>query len=109
MTLTTAPYRSLASARRTPPLPQFSEGVSWIQTWTLAAGLVALGDTVVMRGDPAARSFAAFRLRDGVIVAVEAVNAAPEYMMGRRLIAARARVAPERLADKAVPMKEMAS
>jgi 3-phenylpropionate/trans-cinnamate dioxygenase ferredoxin reductase subunit len=71
------------------------------------AGLAAPGDAVVLRGDPAARSFAAFRLRDGAIVAVEAVNAAPEYMMGRRLIAARARVAPDRLADKAVPMKEM--
>jgi 3-phenylpropionate/trans-cinnamate dioxygenase ferredoxin reductase subunit len=71
------------------------------------AGVAAPGDAVVLRGDPAARSFAAFRLRDGVIVAVEAVNAAPEYMMGRRLIAARARVAPDRLADKAVPMKEM--
>ena len=64
---------------------------------------------MVLRGDPASRSFVAFRLRDGVIVAVEAVNAATEYMMGRRLIAARARVAPDRLADKAVPMKEMAS
>jgi 3-phenylpropionate/trans-cinnamate dioxygenase ferredoxin reductase subunit len=73
------------------------------------AGLVAPGDSVVLRGDPASRAFAAFRLRDGVIVAVEAVNAAAEYMMGRRLIAARARVAPDRLADKAVPMKEMAS
>ena len=63
----------------------------------------------MLRGDPATRSFAAFHLRDGVIAAVEAINAAPEYMMGRRLIAARARVAPDRLADKAVPMKEMAA
>ncbi|MCE9521418.1 MAG: FAD-dependent oxidoreductase [Alphaproteobacteria bacterium] len=73
------------------------------------AGLAHPADTVVLRGDPASRSFAAFRLRDGVLVAVEAVNAAPEYMMSRRLIAARARVAPERLADKAIPMKEMAT
>lgn len=73
------------------------------------AGLAAPGDEIVLRGDPAARSFAAFHLRGGVIAAVEAVNAAPEYMMGRRLIAARARVAPARLADKAVPMKDMAS
>jgi 3-phenylpropionate/trans-cinnamate dioxygenase ferredoxin reductase subunit len=71
------------------------------------AGLAAPGDQVVMRGDPTTRSFAAFHLREGAIAAVEAVNAAPEYMMGRRLIAARARVAPERLADKAIPMKDM--
>lgn len=72
------------------------------------AGLAAPDDQLVMRGDPTSRSFAVFRLRDGVVAAVEAVNAAPEYMMGRRLIAARARVAPERLADKTVPMKDMA-
>jgi 3-phenylpropionate/trans-cinnamate dioxygenase ferredoxin reductase subunit len=72
------------------------------------AGLVGGAGQRVIRGNPADRSFAAFHLEDGVIVAVEAVNAAPEYMMGRRLIAARARVAPERLADKAVPMKDMA-
>src|SRR5262249_10193121 len=71
------------------------------------AGLAAPDDQLVLRGDPAARSFAIFRLRQGIIVGVEAVNAAPEYMMGRRLIAARAKVAPERLADRAIPMKEM--
>jgi 3-phenylpropionate/trans-cinnamate dioxygenase ferredoxin reductase subunit len=72
------------------------------------AGLAAAGDHTVVRGSPADRSFAVFHLRDGAVAAVEAVNAAPEYMMGRRLIAARARVAPERLADKAIPMKDMA-
>jgi 3-phenylpropionate/trans-cinnamate dioxygenase ferredoxin reductase component len=72
------------------------------------AGVGLPGDTHVVRGDPGTRSFAVFHLRDGVVVAVEAVNAAPEYMMGRRLIANRAQVAPERLADRAVPMKEMA-
>jgi 3-phenylpropionate/trans-cinnamate dioxygenase ferredoxin reductase subunit len=72
------------------------------------AGLSGPADQIVLRGDPASRSFAAFRLRDGAVAAVEAVNAAPEYMMGRRLIAARAKVAPERLADKTIPMKDMA-
>jgi 3-phenylpropionate/trans-cinnamate dioxygenase ferredoxin reductase subunit len=72
------------------------------------AGLAAAGDRTVVRGNPADRSFAVFHLRDGAVAAVEAVNAAPEYMMGRRLIAARAQVAPERLADKTIPMKDMA-
>jgi 3-phenylpropionate/trans-cinnamate dioxygenase ferredoxin reductase component len=72
------------------------------------AGVGLAGDVHVVRGDPEGRAFAVFHLRDGVIVAVEAVNAAPEYMMGRRFIQARARIAPERLADRAIPMKEMA-
>jgi 3-phenylpropionate/trans-cinnamate dioxygenase ferredoxin reductase subunit len=71
------------------------------------AGLASPDDQLVLRGDPATRSFAVFRLRGAAIIGVEAVNAAPEYMMGRRLIAARAKVAPERLADRAIPMKEM--
>ena len=71
------------------------------------AGLASPQDRLVLRGDPDTRSFAVFRLRDGAIIGVEAVTAAPEYMMGRRLIAARAKVAPERLADRAIPMKEM--
>jgi 3-phenylpropionate/trans-cinnamate dioxygenase ferredoxin reductase subunit len=69
------------------------------------AGLARPTDRIVLRGDPAARKFAVFHLRDGVVAAVEAVNAAPEYLVGRKLIADGARVAPERLADTAVPMK----
>ncbi len=71
------------------------------------AGLARPDDVVVMRGDPASRKFAAFHLRDGVLAAVEAVNSAPEYIVGRRLIAARARVAPERLADSSIPARSL--
>jgi len=71
------------------------------------AGLARAGDVVVLRGDPASRKFAAFHLRDGVLAAVEAVNSAPDYIAGRRLIAARAVVAPERLADVTVPARSL--
>jgi 3-phenylpropionate/trans-cinnamate dioxygenase ferredoxin reductase subunit len=71
------------------------------------AGLAWPGDRLVMRGDPAARKFAAFHLRNGAVAAVEAVNAAPEYMTGRKLIAEGTEVSPERLADTAVPMKNI--
>lgn len=73
------------------------------------AGLSRPGDVLVKRGDPAARKFAIFHLRNGVIAAVEAVNAAPEYIVGRKLIGDGARVAPEKLADLAIPMKNIAS
>ncbi len=51
------------------------------------AGLARPSDNIVLRGDPAARKFAVFHLRDGKVAAVEAVNAAPEYLVGRKLIA----------------------
>jgi 3-phenylpropionate/trans-cinnamate dioxygenase ferredoxin reductase subunit len=71
------------------------------------AGLARPGDVAVLRGDPASRKFAVFHLRDGVLAAVEAVNSAPDYIAGRRLVAARARVAPERLADLNVPARSL--
>jgi 3-phenylpropionate/trans-cinnamate dioxygenase ferredoxin reductase subunit len=73
------------------------------------AGLSSGHDRQVVRGDPATRSFAVFYLRRGTVVAVDAVNAASEYMFGRKLIAARAHVSPARLADASIPMKELAS
>lgn len=72
------------------------------------AGLAWPSDTIVLRGDPAARKFAVFHLRDGRIAAVEAINAAPEYLIGRKLIAENARIAPERLVDTSIPMKTLA-
>jgi 3-phenylpropionate/trans-cinnamate dioxygenase ferredoxin reductase subunit len=72
------------------------------------AGLAQPGDQLVLRGDPGARKFAVFHLRDGAVAAVEAVNAAPEYMIGKRLVAEGKKIAAETLADTSIPMKQMA-
>jgi 3-phenylpropionate/trans-cinnamate dioxygenase ferredoxin reductase subunit len=72
------------------------------------AGLARPTDTLVLRGDPAARKFAVFHLRDGAVAAVEAVNAAPEYMIGKKLVAEGKKIAAETLADLSIPMKQMA-
>ncbi len=72
------------------------------------AGLARATDQIVLRGDPAARKFSVFHLRDGVVAAVEAVNAPAEYLVGRKLIGEGARVAPERLADSSILIKNIA-
>ncbi|MEJ1970640.1 MAG: FAD-dependent oxidoreductase [Rhizomicrobium sp.] len=72
------------------------------------AGLAQPSDRIVVRGDPDTHKFAVFHLRDGAIAAVETVNAPPEYIVGRKLIAAGAKIAPERLADTSIPMKSIA-
>jgi 3-phenylpropionate/trans-cinnamate dioxygenase ferredoxin reductase subunit len=72
------------------------------------AGLARPEDAIVVRGEPSSRKFAVFHLRDGAVAAVEAVNAAPEYLIGRKLIAANAAVSAEKLADTAIPMKSFA-
>lgn len=64
---------------------------------------------VVMRGDPESNQFAVFHVGvDGRLQAVEAVNAAPEFMMGRQLISTRRKIDIERLRDPHISMKEVA-
>ncbi len=63
-------------------------------------------DTVVMRGDPASHAFSACYLRGGELIAVDTVNSAKDQMAARKLIAARARPNPDRLADHTVPLKD---
>lgn len=72
------------------------------------AGLPFGVDRTVVRGNPDSGSFAVFHLgAEGTVQAVEAVNAAPEFMAGRMLIARRRAVRAERLADPVCPMQEV--
>jgi len=72
------------------------------------AGLSAGHDQAVVRGDAErGRSFAVFYLREGALIAVDAVNRAPEFMMSKQLIAERAKIDPARLGDEGVAMKDM--
>jgi 3-phenylpropionate/trans-cinnamate dioxygenase ferredoxin reductase subunit len=92
------------------PMPYGEVPWFWSDQYDLKlqiAGLAKPGDQIVLRGNPSARKFAVFHLREGAVAAVEAVNAAPEYLIGRKLIADATHVAPERLADTAIPMKNI--
>jgi len=71
------------------------------------AGLPWPEDQLVLRGDPEARKFAVFHMRNGAVAAVEAVNAAAEYLVGRKLIGEATQVLAERLADATIPMKNV--
>jgi 3-phenylpropionate/trans-cinnamate dioxygenase ferredoxin reductase subunit len=72
------------------------------------AGLSAGHDQAVVRGNPGTgRSFAVFYMREGTLIAVDAVNRAPEFMMSKQLIAERAKIDPARLGDESVAMKDM--
>jgi 3-phenylpropionate/trans-cinnamate dioxygenase ferredoxin reductase subunit len=71
-------------------------------------GLSAGHDEAVVRGDPeTGRSFAVFYLRQGALIAVDAVNRMPEFMMSKQLIAERMRLDPARLRDERVAVKEL--
>ena len=69
-------------------------------------GLSHSNDTVVIRGDMAERKFSACYLRDGVFVACQAVNMAKDFLQSKKLIAAKSRPDPVRLADVTQALKD---
>lgn len=84
----------------------------WSDQYDLKLQIVGLSQgytQAVVRGDPASgRSFAVFYLKDGVLVAVDAVNRAPEFMMSKILTQKKAVLDPARIADESINMKEIA-
>ena len=93
-------------ARPTPEVPWF-----WSDQYDVKlqiAGLPFDADRQVVRGDPTASGFAVFHLNGDRIVCVEAVNAPPEFMAGKQLIAKATPVDVDKLADPAVSMKAVA-
>ncbi len=70
-------------------------------------GFAADGDTQVLRGDMQSNKFALFHLRDGCIVAVDAVNNPREFMTGKRLFGQP--VDPAVLADDNADTRELLS
>jgi 3-phenylpropionate/trans-cinnamate dioxygenase ferredoxin reductase component len=72
----------------------------------LIVGLSQDCDRQVLRGDPASRSFSVCYLKGRELLAVEAVNHSRDYMAARKLIAERALMHVERLADGQTALKE---
>jgi 3-phenylpropionate/trans-cinnamate dioxygenase ferredoxin reductase subunit len=70
-------------------------------------GLSADADQAIVRGDPEKNEFATFYLKNGVVVAVDAVNSPRDFMASRQMVAKKSAPDPERLADPDVPLKEL--
>jgi 3-phenylpropionate/trans-cinnamate dioxygenase ferredoxin reductase subunit len=83
----------------------------WSDQYDLKLQIVGVSgehDSLVLRGDPAGRSFAAFYMKGDLLIAVDAINSAREFMLSKKLIAAGARLEPEILADTSIPFKDLA-
>jgi 3-phenylpropionate/trans-cinnamate dioxygenase ferredoxin reductase subunit len=70
------------------------------------AGLSDGYDQIILRGNQEKRAFAAFYLKDNILIAVDAVNSAGEFMAGKKLIMSRAVLDVKKLSDKSISMKE---
>lgn len=72
------------------------------------AGLSEGYDDVIIRGNPAEKSFACLYLKDRRLIAVDAVNAPKEFVQSKPLIENHALMDIERLADAEIALKGLA-
>lgn len=79
------------------------QGAAKLQT----TGLPINAEAHVLRGGPDQGRFTVFHLKAGRIIAADSVNMPADHMAARRLVAARAVIAPETLADPAIPLKSL--
>ena len=83
----------------------------WSDQYDLKLQMTGLShgyDQFVLRGSFDNKSFAAFYLKDGKLIACDAVNRAQEFMVAKRLVAAGKSFDPAVLADETVPLKTLA-
>lgn len=92
------------------PQPYAATPWFWSNQYDLKLQTVGLSgghDIAVLRGDPANRSFSVLYLKDGRLIACDAVNAVKDYVQARKLIEECAVIAPADLADANRPLKEL--
>ena len=73
------------------------------------AGLSGGYDNHIVRGDQESGSFAVFYFQENRLIAVDAVNAAPEFIVTKKLIISGASLAPAELQDTSLSMKDLAA
>lgn len=89
------------------PVPWF-----WSDQYGLKLQMVGLSQgyqQAVVRGAPASHAFSVFYLRDGRIVSVDSINRPQDFLLGKRLVAARSIASAEQLADPQLPLKQWLS
>jgi 3-phenylpropionate/trans-cinnamate dioxygenase ferredoxin reductase subunit len=92
------------------PLPYDAVPWFWSNQYDLRLQTVGLSlghDAAVLRGDPAERSFSVVYLKNGQVIALDCVNRTKDYVQGRKLVEARAVIAPAALLDVDTPLKDM--
>jgi len=97
----------LGAARPAEDCPWF-----WSDQYDLKLQIAGLNqgyDELVVRGNPDERKFAVFYLRNGTLIAVDAVNSPPEFLASKKLIMTGAKVASSMLKDTSVAMKDIAA
>lgn len=101
------------AARNIVGLDMRSDAVPWFWSDQYDLRLQTVGlsldhDDAVVRGDPAERSFSVVYLRGDRVIALDCVNAARDFVQGRKLILSAAAPDRDRLADPSVRLADLA-
>ena len=92
------------------PRPHHAVPWFWSDQYDLKLQMTGLSegyDTCVVRGSFASRSFCAFYLREGRLIAADAVNRPGDFMLAKKAVAARAIVNAAALADIESPLRDL--
>ncbi|TDU31224.1 3-phenylpropionate/trans-cinnamate dioxygenase ferredoxin reductase subunit [Panacagrimonas perspica] len=90
-----------------PPLPELPW--FWSDQFDIKlqiAGLSHPEDEIILRGDPGDAKFCMFTARNGVLTSVSAVNSPGEFLVAKRLVAARRDLPLAALRDRSVALKQ---
>ena len=82
----------------------------WSDQYDLKLQTVGLSrghDEVAIRGDMATRSFTAFYLKAGVLIATDSVNRPADFMLARKLVVAGLHIDAAALADSGTQLKQL--
>ncbi len=101
-----------AAAKAICGTPEIYSAVPWFWSdqYDVKLQIVGLSQgytQAVVRGAPSDGAFSVFYLKDGVLIAVDAINSPREYMMGRKLVADHAQMDPNRIANTNISVKEL--
>jgi len=104
--------RAAAAAICGKPVPPASPPWFWSDQYKLKLQMVGLSDgydEVVLRGDPESESFIALYLKNGQVIAADAVNRIADFMTAKRLVAESKAIPREALADESETLKAIAA
>lgn len=103
--------RAAAAAIAGKPAPAGAAPWFWSDQYDLKLQMVGLSqgsDRSVLRGNTGAESFSVFHLKEGVLIAADCVNRGAEFLLAKKWVGGRTRIAAETLADESVDLKTLA-
>ena len=104
--------KQVAAAILDKPAPKLDCPWFWSDQYNIKlqiAGLSTGYDDFVIRGDDDSEKFAVFYFKDEILIAADAINSPPEFMIAKRLISAKAKVPSAWLADSNHALKDIAA